>query len=100
MITLNGKMFAKNDKEFTDSLFQEKGTCVGKYKVLKNKVNLYDIQNNIIGVVTKTGVLAKATKATNKRYWYSYSAVDLIGEYASIGKQDEDIRQVLALLGD
>lgn len=44
MITFNGVKFAKNDKEMTDSLFQQGGTCAGFYKVTKRGIQLMDLQ--------------------------------------------------------
>ena len=40
MITLNGKKFAANDEQFTESLFDQTGTCVGFYKKNKKLLNL------------------------------------------------------------
>ena len=81
MITLNGKQFAKNDNEFTNSLFKRGGTCVGFYKANKRSITLYDIQRNKIGVINREGVLASATKQDDGNYWYSYANPSIIGEY-------------------
>jgi hypothetical protein len=81
MIILNGKQFAKNDDEFTNSLFKRGGTCVGFYKANKRSVTLYDMQRNKIGVINRYGVLASATKQNDGKYWYSYATPKVIGEY-------------------
>lgn len=47
MLTFNGKRFAKNDAEFTGSLFQPGGTCCGYYKRLRNGIKLYDQQHQL-----------------------------------------------------
>ena len=81
MITLNGKKFAANNREFTESLFHPGGTCVGYYKVLKRAVVLMDMQRKRIGAVNWDGVLCSAVKQPDGRYWYCYRTPDLIGEY-------------------
>lgn len=50
MITVGGKKYAKNDKEFTDSLFT-KQTCSGYYKRMKNGVLLMDMQKEPFGFI-------------------------------------------------
>lgn len=52
MIILAGLKFAENNNEFLESLFHTDSTCYGYAKRLKRQVNLYDMQHNIIGVVT------------------------------------------------
>lgn len=48
MLTINGKKYAKDDREFTDSLFHtEGGTCVGYYKVIATGVQFFDHQKNL-----------------------------------------------------
>ena len=89
MITLNGKQFARNDSEFTDSLFTSGGTCAGYYKPNKRSISLLDMQKNKVGVITNRGVLACATKRDNG-YWYSYGDIDLIGRYESYMQQVDE----------
>jgi hypothetical protein len=57
MITINGKQYAKNDKEFTDTLFNSTGTTHGYYKKRKNGVLLMDMQKQPFAfvVVNKYG---------------------------------------------
>ena len=96
MIVLNGKKFAKNAKEFTDSLFQSGGTCVGYYKRTKGgNVRLYDQQHNLVGCVTTNKVLACATKLDNGKVWYSHADIDLVGRHESYQKRVEEIEKVL-----
>jgi len=91
MITLNGRKFAANDKEFISSLFETGGTCVGYYKRNKCSVVLSDHNHKRIGIINKYGVLACATElseitkdAKDKgKYWYSYADIDIIGKYES-----------------
>lgn len=51
MFTFNGKQFAKNDDEFTSSLFTPGGTCQGFYKRTANGVRLYDMQRELTGFI-------------------------------------------------
>ena len=97
MIILNGKKFAKNDKEFTNSLFETGGTCDGYYKVTKNKIFILDVNKKIVGVITKNKVMAKATKLENGKYWYSYGDISIIGEYENMAQQYEDIKNAFIL---
>ena len=93
MITLNGKKFAKNEQEFTDSLFSKGGTCSGYYKVYKTKINLYDHNMNLIGVIANK-VLAKATKQDNGKYWYSYGTPDIIGDYDNYSQESAEVSNI------
>lgn len=95
MITLNGKKFAANDREFTESLFHAGGTCVGYYAPRKRVVYLMDMQRNRIGVINQRGVLATCRKLDNGRYWYSYATPALIGEYDSYMQEREECKDVV-----
>ena len=44
MITIGNKKYAKNNSEFTDSLFKSGGTCDGFYKVYENRIIFKDVQ--------------------------------------------------------
>ena len=96
MIILNGSKFAKNETEFTNSLFEAGGTCVGYYKRNKCSVTLSDHNKNKIGVINKYKVLCKATKQESSgKYWYSYGDIDLIGAYSSYSEQVLEVAQAL-----
>ena len=97
MIILNNKKFVKNDKELINTLFQNDGTGVGYYKVLKAKIKLYNIRRKLIGVITKNGVLAKADKI-NGKYWYSYGTIGEVGEYNQYRNMVTDINTALQLI--
>ena len=81
MITLNNKKFAETEAEFIDSLFASGGTCVGYAKKNKSSVTLLDHNKQKIGVINKHGVLGKATKQLDGKYWYSYGTIEQIGGY-------------------
>ena len=89
MIELNGKKLALNDSEFTGSLFDKGGTCVGYYKINKASISILDMQKNKVGVINKHGVLGSATKVDNG-YWYSEADIKRIGEYGSYIQKVED----------
>ena len=97
MITLNNKKFARNDKEFTDSLFSKGGTCTGYYKVNRKSVAIMDMQGEKVGVIANN-VLAKASKQDNGKYWYSYGDVDIIGTFESYSSQYDDVKSVMQLI--
>ena len=98
MITLNGQKFARNNREFTESLFSPGGTCVGYYKPMKRVIYLLDMHGERIGVINGEGVLAKATRQLDGRFWYSYATPTLVGEYASHAHELEECRAALAHL--
>lgn len=95
MIILNGKKFARNEKEFTDSLFEKEGTCCGYYRPYKNQVSLFDHNKNKIGAVTRSKVLALATRQDNGKYWYSYGDIPLIGEFSSYSEQCKQVDAIV-----
>ena len=101
MIILNGKKFAKNDREFTDSLFDIDGTCVGYYKRYKRSIKLFDHQHNLVGGINKHGVLHSSTELDTitknpddtGKYWHTYGNPDIIGDYDLI-QQIDDIHKI------
>ena len=95
MIVLNGKKFAKNDAEFTDSLFNRGGTCVGYYKRNKGSVTLMNMHKEKIGVINKHGVLCCATRQPNGAYWYSYADIKEIGHYSSYMQSVNEPKAIL-----
>lgn len=94
MITLNGKKFARNDAEFTDSLFHKDGTCVGFYRKHAKSIELMDQHKARVGVINKHKVLACATKRPDGRYWYNHADIDLIGRWPGYMAGRENIEHV------
>ena len=92
MIQLNGKKFASNDNEFTNSLFESGGTCCGYYKVNKKSITIMNHKKEKIGVIANN-VLGKATKIDD-RWWYSYGKPEVIGEYQSYITECEEIQAI------
>ena len=95
MIELNGKKFAANDKEFTESVFHKSGSCVGYYRVNKHTVSLMNHQREKVGVITCHRVLAKATRQEDGKFWYSYGDIKEVGPYESYAQQTQEIESVL-----
>ena len=95
MITLNGKLFAANENEFIDSLFNPEGSCVGYYKRNKTSVTLYNMQKEKIAVINKDAVLCKAQKLDNGKWWYSFATVAEVGDYACYSTKKEQLKTVL-----
>ena len=95
MITINNSKFAKNDSEFTNSLFDPNGTCNGFYKVNKRSITLYNQHHEKIGVINRHGVLCCATKQPDGKYWYSYATIPEIGKYNSYMKQVTEIKNIM-----
>ncbi len=98
MITLNNKKFAENEKEFTDSLFEGGGTCVGYARINKKTISILNIQKEKIGVITIHKVLLSATKLDSKKWWYSFATIKEIGEYNSYSQEIKDIDNALLKL--
>ena len=94
MIVLNGVKFAKNNEEFNDSLFNSGGTCSGFYRVNKRSITLLDHNRIKIGVIGN-GLVAKATKLASGKWWYSYAAPDLIGEYKNLSVKYKEINDIM-----
>lgn len=89
MIVLNNIKFAESEKEMIDSIFHKNGSCSGYAKRLKHKINLFDLQKNLIAVINQHGVLLKAKEIEGGKYWYSYADIPLLGEYDQALQFDE-----------
>jgi hypothetical protein len=98
VIDLNGKRFARNNKQMVDSLFDGPTTCVGFYKVNKRSIVLMNIQRERIGVINRHRVLCCASKR-DKGYWYSHGTIPQVGEYESYLKRCEEIGDIADRFG-
>lgn len=99
MLVFNGKKFARNDAEYASTLSDEDGAAVGFYRPLKKQIKLYNLQREMIGVVTQYGVLAHAKKLECGRYWYSHMTIPEIGENPSYMAHREDVEKALQQYG-
>lgn len=107
MLTINGKQYAANDKEFTASLFNAGGTAYGYYKVKKNGILLMDMQKNPFAFVVNNKhneqffVSARKHEDGKIHYMYSTTAkdeailgLDKLGYIAGIELAQHVIKQV------
>jgi len=97
MITLNGKKFAETESEFTDSLFDRGGTCVGYAKRNRKSVTLLDHNREKIGVINGHGVLCAARKLDSGKWWYSYADIPQVGKYESYSQEVKECRALVGL---
>ena len=95
MVTLAGMKFAENNNEFLETLFHKGTTCCGFAKRLKRQVNIYDMQHNIIGVVTHKLFLACADKRPELggKVWYSYGTPEIFKD-----KDEKELYRDMATL--
>lgn len=87
MITLNGKQFAEPGEKL-------EGHHVGTIKRFKRKVELLNRQGEKIGEINKFGVICKALKLDNGKYWYSLTTIPEIGEYESHMQMVDEINEL------
>jgi hypothetical protein len=78
MLTLYGKKYAKNEKEFTGTLFEKDGTANGFYRVLKAGIYLSDMQGNERAFIRKDGLgpVTVFRHDGKRRYMFSTSTRD------------------------
>lgn len=93
MIVINNKKFAKNDAEFTETLFHADGTAIGYYKVSKKDIKFYDHNHEIIGFLCNN-VLGKARKLHNGKVCYCYCNIEKIGEFESYTEEKRQIEEL------
>ena len=81
MITFNGNKFAKTESEFTNSLFESGGTCLGYYRKVKGGIKLLDHNKELFAFIVSRGhesFIVSATQKKGKRavYMFSTSSID------------------------
>jgi hypothetical protein len=78
MLTLYGKKYAKNEKEFIGTLFKKDGTANGFYRVLKSGIYLSDMQGNERAFIRRDGLGPVTVFRHNgkRRYMFSTSTRD------------------------
>ena len=100
MLVFNGKKYAKNDKEFTSSLFTSQ-TCNGYYKTKKNGsgTTIYNMQKEIVAFIVHNNrqgyFVVSATKHNDGKTYYMYGLSSLdevfLGLDGKTGYEEEDI---------
>jgi len=78
MLIFNGKKYAKNDREFVESLFDPSCTCNGYYKRLKRGVQLFNMQHELTAYIVDRGplerfIVSAGTHDGKARYMYGLS---------------------------
>lgn len=78
MITVNGKQYAANDSEFTDTLFTSGGTASGYYKQYKHRIIFMDMQKNPIAALVrnKNGNFLVNCGTCEGKYFYQFALSD------------------------
>lgn len=78
MLNLNNNLFAKNDKEFINTLFMKRdSTALGYYRVMKNGIKLMDHQKQPIMFIVNNRhgeqFIVSCKKLDNGKTLYSYA---------------------------
>jgi len=78
MLIFNGKIYAKNNKEFTESLFNTSGTCNGFYKRIRSGVQLFNIQHELTAFIVNRSdkdrfIVSAGTDNGKPRYMFGLS---------------------------
>ena len=81
MITINGRKYAKNNAEFTDTLFDKDGTAQGFYKVYKRRILFMDHQNKPVFTLVRNkhneNMFLSASELDNGKIWYQHLSTKL-----------------------
>jgi hypothetical protein len=87
MLTFNGKQYAKNDKEFVDTLFTSGNTANGFYKKGKSGIKLYNMQKELIAFIKRDSspfIVNAYTYAGDGKDRYMFSTSSTVEIYLSI----------------
>lgn len=87
MITFNGKLFAKNDKELVNSLFKSRETAIGYYKILKNEVKFYTLRREYVCGVRHDGLPFSVSIIEGKNY-YHHGFYRPFGDFFELSEDD------------
>ena len=68
MIIINNIKFAKNNKEFNESLLTPGGTCYGYYKANKKSIILKDAQKKDFGFINIFGLIGSRYKVDGSNW--------------------------------
>ena len=84
MLVFNGKKYAKNKREFVDSLFHCGGTCVGYYQKTKGGYRLYNMHKEVFAFLSDWGGFHSCIKNDAGRYVYFQGASNKAEKYAGL----------------
>ena len=100
MLIFNGKKYARNNDEFTSSLFDAGGTCNGFYKRIRGGIQLFDMQRQIAAfIVDKPNarrfvVTAHRTENGRTRYMHAttmstekWLGIDALPTFAAVNSE-------------
>lgn len=80
MLTINNRKFARNDDEFTSSLFADGGTCSGFYKRTKRTIKLYNMRRELFACAVNNRhgerFIVSASIQANGKPWVMYGLAD------------------------
>ena len=81
MITINGRKYAKNDSEFTDTLFDKDGTAQGFYKKYKRRILFMDHQKKPLFTLVHNWhnekMILSASQLDDGKIWYQHLSTKL-----------------------
>lgn len=102
MLLFNGKKYAKNDAEFTESLFTDQ-TCNGYYKKTRNGIQLFNMRHELVAfIVNNTAqghfVVSATMYSTKPRYMFGLSShtADYLG--LSLTASESDIVKAVRII--
>jgi hypothetical protein len=84
MLTIYGKKYAKNDAEFTSTLFDPSGTANGFYRRTEKGIYFSDMQGNVRTFVRADGLGPVSVSKESGRMRYMFSHTDSDARWMSI----------------
>lgn len=104
MLIFNGKKYAKNDKEFVNSLFTSQ-TCSGYYKTQRNGsgTTIYNMQKEVIAFIVHNNrqgyFVVSATKHTDGKTYYMFGLSSLDKAFLgltgkTVSEEEDAIKQM------
>ena len=95
MLTINGHSIAESKQEMVQHTAQTSTpSCTGYIKRFKRRIDIFNLNDEKVGVINHEGVIGKARLLENGRYWYSYCDVELFGHFDSYRKQRDFVESL------
>jgi hypothetical protein len=94
MLEFNGRRFAENEREVTDSLFDPRGTVSGMAKRHARRIDLFELNGSLVGAITRNGIVATAKRRDDGKTWYSYGWPAIAGEELSLSATRDAIEAI------
>ena len=86
MLIFNNKKYAKNDKEFINSVFSDQ-TCVGYYKKQRNGTQIFNMQRQLIAYIVandKQGYFVVSATIDNNKPLYMFGLSSYTAEFLGL----------------